>query len=146
MSIRRAVEAHIKFCLDPSFPSTTYAYPVVESLRLADRPIPAIIITAGSAGVAFPEQPDQLGNWKVPVTVVILSNLDATTVDVHSEVGYQVQRILEADSCRRHSKVQGLYVYELSTAPVGQSNEGRRMVTVLNYEAMVNYSPESSSP
>jgi len=146
MSVRRASEAHIAFILQDTYPNATYPHQVVQSLVLTDRPNPAIIVTAGSAQVALPEQPDQYGNWRVPMTVVVMSNLDSFTVDVHDELQWQIQRTLELPSSRHHSRVQGLYVYDLIQTNVGISNEGRRMISVINYDLMVNYSPETSSP
>jgi len=142
MSLRRAVEAHIKFCLDPHF--VTSRYQVVESLRLVDRPIPSIIIVAGAARPALPDLPASYDNWSIPVTVVVNSLIDDTTVDQHNEVSYTLGQVLATKASRFYSTVQGLYVYDIIRGSQGQENEGRKMIAVHNYEAMVNYSPNPS--
>ena len=142
MSLRRAVESHIKFCLDPYF--TNSKYQVVESLRLKDRPLPSIVIVAGAGKPALPELPASYDNWSVPVTGVVNSSIDDTTVDQHNEVSYTLGQVLATKACRFHSTVQGLYVYDIIRGSQGQENEGRKMIAVHNYEAMVNYSPTPS--
>jgi hypothetical protein len=143
MSIRRATEAHVKFCLDPYIPGSGATHTVVESLRVEQKPLPAVVIVSGSANPAMPEFPDSAGNWRVPVTVIVQSSLDDTTTDIHSDVVHLVDRVLRAPSSRFHSKVQGLYVYDIQQGSVGQENEGRRMVSVTNYEVLVNYVPDA---
>jgi hypothetical protein len=145
MSIRRAIEAHVKLVLDPYVPNPAngWAHQVVESLRLADRPMPAVVILAGAAAPAMPEFPDSLGNFKVPITVMVISSIDDTTVDVHSELAHQVSRILQSPTNRGRSKIQGLYIYDTFPGTIGQDNEGRRMISVLNFDSVVNYVPET---
>ena len=145
MSIRRAVEAHIKLVLDPYVPNTGNQWPhqVVESLRLEDRPMPAVIIVAGSASPAFPDLPSSYGNFNIPVTVIVMSSIDETTVDKHSELAHQIARILQNETNRHNSKIQGLRFYDIIAGAVGQENQGRRMVTVLNFDGIVNYMPET---
>lgn len=148
MSIRRAVEAHIKWSLDPYVPDLAkgWSHQVVESLRLEDRPLPAVIITSAAAQPIFDEFPNTYGNWKVPVSVVVMSSLDDTTVDVHSELAYFINRVLKNNDVRTKSKVQGMKLYDIQTSTTGQENDGRRMVNVLNYDVLVNYMPEAPLP
>jgi hypothetical protein len=143
MSIRRAVEAHIKFALDPYIPGNGATHVVVESLRSEERPMPAVVISAGSAQPAMPEFPDSAGNWKVPITVAVMASFDDTTVNIQSDVAHLVSRVLRAHSSRFHSKVTGLYVYDIQQGSTGQDNQGRRMVNVLNFDALVNFVPEA---
>lgn len=140
MSIRRAVEVHIKWCLDPHFANAKHQ--VVESLRLEDRPMPAVIIVASAAAPALNDQPDSLGNYRVPVSIAIMSSLDDTTVDRQNDLIQLVSRVMASPDSKHHSKVEGLYVYDIYQGDVGQQNEGRRLVAGLNFEALVNYSPE----
>lgn len=148
MSIRRAVEAHIKLVLDPYVPSVPngWSHQVVESLRIEDRPMPSVVVVAGSAAPAFSNLVDSLGNYNIPITVIVMSSIDDTTVDKHSELAHQVTRILQNSTNRRMSKVRGLVFYDIIAGSVGQENQGRRMVTVLNFEAIVNYVPEQPIP
>lgn len=145
MSIRRAIEAHVKLVLDPYVPSVANAWThvVVESLRIADRPMPGVVIMAGVASPAFNDLPDSMGNYTLPITIAVMSSIDDTTVDKHSELAHQVGRILQSPAARKNSKIQGLRFYNIIPTNVGQENQGRRMVTVLNYEAIVNYVPET---
>jgi len=145
MSIRRAIEAHVKLVLDPYVPSVPngWTHVVVESLRIADRPMPGVVIMAGVASPAFNDLPDSMGNYTLPITVAVMSSIDDTTVDKHSELAHQVGRILQSPASRKNSKIQGLRFYNIIPTNVGQENQGRRMVTVLNYEAIVNYVPET---
>jgi hypothetical protein len=148
MSIRRAVEAHFKWTLDPYVPDIAkgWGHQVVESLRLEDRPLPAVIITSSAAQPIFEEFPQAHGNWKVPVSVVVMSSLDETTVDVHSELAYFINRVFKNENNRTKSKVQGMKLYDIQTSTTGQENDGRRMVNVLNYDVLVNYMPEDRLP
>jgi hypothetical protein len=144
MSIRRAVEAHVKKVLDPYVPSVPNGWPhqVVESLRLEDRPMPAIIIVAGAAQLALDEFPDAYGNYRVPITVMVMSSIDDTTVDVHSELAHQVGRILQMPTSRGQSTIQGLYLYDIIPGSTGLDKEGRKLMSVLNYDSVVNYMPQ----
>ena len=146
MSIRRAIEAHVKLVLDAYYPSVAATHVVVESLRLEDRPMPAIIVVSGNAVPAFSNLTDSLGNWEVPLTIMVMSSLDDTTVDIHAEVAHQVPRILQQPSARKTSKIQGLYLYNIIPTSTGQENEGRRMITAINFETVVNYIPEAPLP
>ena len=148
MSIRRAVEAHIKWSLDPYVPNLTkgWSHQVVESLRLEGRPMPAVIITSAAATPIFQEFANTYGNWKVPVSVVVMSSLDETTVDVHSELAYFINRVIKNNDVRTKSKVQGMKLYDIQTSTTGQENDGRRMVNVLNFDVLVNYMPEAPLP
>lgn len=143
MSIRRAVEAHIKWSLDPYFVGQPHQ--VFESLRIADKPVPAIVVVAAAAQSALENQPDPRGNYNVPVTVIVMSSIDGpetspTKVDVHANVAHLVGRILNSPGPRGDSqKVEGLYVYNLLPGSVGEENDGRKMISVLNYEAVVCY-------
>ncbi len=144
MSIRRAIEAHVKLVLTPYVPSVPngWTHQVVESLRLEDRPMPSVIIIAGAAQPAMPEFPDSFGNFKVPITVMVISSIDDTTVDRHSELAHQVSRVLQSPANRGVSRIQGLYFYDTFPGAIGQDNEGRRMISVLNFDSVVNYMPE----
>lgn len=148
MSIRRAVEAHVKQVLDPYVPSQAngWTHQVVESLRIADRPLPSVVVIAGMAAPAFPNLPDSFGNYSVPITIAVMSSLDDTTVDSHSELAHQVGRIMTSPAARKSSRIQGLKFYDIIPGSLGQENQGRRMVTVLNYESLVNYVPEQPIP
>lgn len=145
MSIRRAVEAHIKRVIDPYVPNPTngWTHVVVESLRLEDRPMPGVVVMAGAASPAFGNLVDSFGNYNIPVTVVVMSSIDDTTVDKHSELSHQVSRLLQSPTHRRVSKIQGLIFYDIVAGSIGQENQGRRMVTVMNFDAIVNYMPET---
>lgn len=145
MSIRRAIEAHIKLTLDPYVPSVPngWAHQVVESLRLDDRPFPSVVIVAGAASPALEEFPDPQGNYRVPITVMTISSIDDTTVDAHSELGHQIGRILASNDARGKSKIDGLYLYDIIPGSTGLDKEGRKMMTVLNYDSIVNYMPQT---
>ena len=145
MSIRRAVEAQVKFTLDEYIPSPAdgYTHQVVESLRLEDRPLPAVIIVAGTSTPALDSLPDSLGNFKIPMTVIVMSSLDETTVDKHSELSNLISRIMRMPTSRFENRVEGLHIYDITQGTIGQENEGRRMIAVLNFDMVVNYMPEA---
>lgn len=144
MSIRRAIEAQFKWTLDPFFQNGSHQ--VVESLRTEDRPFPAIIIVAGQATSAIPDQPDNLGNYKITVSVIVMSSYDETSVNAHTSIVYQVTNIFRNIESRRKSRVKGLHIYDLNPGSVGEAHEGRKLSSVLNFDAMVNYAPISETP
>ena len=144
MSIRRAIEAQFKWTLDPFFQNGSHQ--VVESLRTEDRPFPAIIIVAGQANSAIPEQPDNLGNYKIQVSVIVLSSYDETTVNAHTSIVYDITNIFRNIESRRKSRVKGLHIYDLMPGSVGEALEGRKLSSVLNFDAMVNYAPTTETP
>ena len=144
MSIRRAVEAQFKWTLDPFFQNGTH--PVVESLRTEDRPFPAIVIVAGQATSALPEQPDNLGNYKIPVSVIVMSSYDETSVNAHTSIVYQITNIFRNIESRRKARVKGLHIYDLVPGAVGEAHEGRKLSSVLNFDALVNYAPIAIEP
>jgi len=143
MSIRRAVEAHIKWSLDPHFVGSPYQ--VFESLRIADKPVPAIVVVAAAAQSALENQPDPRGNYNVPVSVIVMTSIDGpettpTKVDYHANIAHKVGRILNSPGPRGHSQqVSGLFVYNLLPGSIGEENDGRKMISVLNYDAVVCY-------
>lgn len=144
MSIRRAIEAQIKWTLDPHFQGGSHE--IVESLRTEARPFPAIIIVAGQATSAIPEQPDNLGNYRISVSVIVMSSYDETSVNAHTSIVYQITNIFRNIQNRRKSRVQGLHIYDIAPGPVGEAHEGRKLSSVLNFDAMVNYAPIAETP
>ena len=144
MSIRRAIEANFKWTLDPHFQNGSHQ--IVESLRTEDRPFPAIVIVAGQAVSAIPEQPDNLGNYKISVSVIVMSSYDETTVNAHTSIVYEITNIFRNIPNRRKSRVKGLHIYDISPGPVGEAHEGRKLSSVLNFDAMVNYAPIAETP
>lgn len=138
-SLRRAVEAHIKWCLDPFFANTKHQ--IVESMRLEDRNVNTVVVVGGAARPAFPELPTSEGNWNVPITVMLMSSIDDTTVDSHNEMSHTISNALARSDARHKSKVQGLVVYDVIQGSMGEENEGRKFITVHNYEVLVNYQP-----
>jgi hypothetical protein len=144
MSIRRAIEAQFKWTLDPFFQNGTHQ--VVESLRTEDRPFPAIVIVAGQAVSAIPEQPDNLGNYRIPVSVIVMSSYDETSVNAHTSIVYQLTNVFRNISSRRKSRVKGLHIYDIIPGAVGEASEGRKLSSVLNFDAMVNYAPIAEAP
>jgi uncharacterized protein (DUF2164 family) len=105
--------------------------------------MPGVVVMAGAASPAFGNLVDSFGNYNIPVTVVVMSSIDDTTVDKHSELSHQVSRLLQSPTHRRVSKIQGLIFYDIVAGSIGQENQGRRMVTVMNFDAIVNYMPET---
>ena len=83
MSVKRALEFNFKVRLNEVFEGTKYA--VTESARLERRELPCIIINAQDS-VAFEEHPDVQNNFDVNVEILILSNIDETTIDEHLTV------------------------------------------------------------
>lgn len=141
MSIRRAVEAHVKLVLEPYKVEKAYPHTIVESLRNDDRPMPAVIVMAGAAEPAFENLPDSLGNWNLPITVLVMSSIDDTTVDQHTELVNLVSDVMTLAKSRHQSKIQGLYFYEIAQGKIGHENNGRKMTAVINFTAIVNYKP-----
>lgn len=141
MSIRRAVEAHVKAVLDPYKTENGYPHVIVESLRNEDRPMPAVIIMAGAAEPAFDNLPQSLGNWNLPITVLVMSSIDDTTIDQHTELVNLISDVMVLPSSRHKSTIEGLYFYEISQGRIGHENQGRKMTAVINFTATVNYKP-----
>ena len=144
MSIRRAIEAHFKWTIDPIVGSCKHE--VVESLRTERKPFPAIVVVAGAANSALPEQPDNYGNLRIPMTVVVISSYDETTVNEHTGLVYAITNIFRNIEHRRRSKVVGLHIYDIFPGSVGESHEGRKLTSVLNFDALVNYAPIEITP
>jgi hypothetical protein len=139
MSIRRAIEAHVKLSTEAY--KGTFPHTFVESLQKADRPLPGVIVMAGAADPALDNQPDSLSNWNVPVTILVMSSIDDTTVDQHSELVNTISNVMSLPSSRRQSKIQGLYIYNIAQSNIAHENQGRRMTAVMNFTATVNYKP-----
>ena len=139
MSIRRAVEYNMKVRIEPSFQGSKY--PVIESLRQEERPIPAIIIVAGDASPSF-DIGDYTGNYTVPFNVMIFSNVDTETVDEHNNTVQQVIGILRDSTVRSQSVIKGLYLYAIHTQSIMEDNSDRKMGVILGYQAIVNYAPD----
>lgn len=146
MSIRRAVEAHAKIVIQPHKVARAFPHTIVESLRSDDRPLPAVIIMAGSASPAFENLPDSLGNWNLPITILVMSSIDDTTVDQHTELANLISDIMVLPASRKDSTIQGLHFYEISQGPIGHENNGRKMTAVINLTATVNYKPLNWTP
>lgn len=146
MSIRRAVEYHIKECLTRGLATDFPNYGVVESLRQEERPMPCIIIIAGGGDPALPNLPDSYMNYTVGVTIMIMASVDKETVDGISEVAHTIQGIMRERVTRKESWVQGLYLYEIEGGGVGEENEGRDMGIGLNYTVLCNYDPDYVEP
>ena len=103
--------------------------------------MPSIVVMSGVGSPALPELPDSFDNWKVPVTIIVMSSIDESTVDEHSDIVYLIGQVLAKLSARHKSKVQGLFVYDIVKGSTGEENEGRKMITVVNCETLVNYAP-----
>jgi hypothetical protein len=73
-----------------------------------------------------------------------MSSIDETTVDEHTEVVYLIGQVLSKSATRHQSKVMGLYVYDIIKGSTGEENEGRKMISVINCDTLVNYSPTPS--
>lgn len=143
MSVENAIESHIKQCLDDYIPFPGVTHQVVESYRLSDRPLPAVIVQAGAANKAFPNRPDQLGNYRIPVQIVVLSSIDeGNTLEKHMDVADKVAAVMTKTSNRFVSRVQGLHLYDVAFDSQGRDRNGRKMISVLNYTIHCNYSPE----
>ena len=139
MSIRRAVEAHVKLSTEAF--KGTFPHTYVESLRNQDRPLPGVIVMAGAADPAFDNQPDSLSNWNVPVTILVMSSIDDTTIDQHSELVNTISNVMSLPSSRKYSKIEGLYIYNIAQSNIAHENQGRRMTAIMNFNATVNYKP-----
>jgi len=139
MSIRRAVEYNMKVRIEPSFQGSDYQ--VVESLRQAERPLPAIILVAGDATPAY-DIGDYTGNYNVPFNIVIFSNVDKQTVDQHNNVVQSIIGIMRDPATRMQSVIQGLYLYAIHSDGIMEENADRKMGTILAFTAVVNYAPD----
>lgn len=147
MSIRRAVEYHIKAVIAEELAKQEYngafdTYQVIESLRQEERPLPSVIVIAGEATQAFKDLPDSYGNYYVTVSILCLSSVDKETVDNFSNVAYYVQKVMREEQARKASRVLGLYLYEIESGSIGEDNEGRDMGAGINYTVVCNYTPE----
>jgi hypothetical protein len=141
MSLRRAVEFNFKERLQRAFEGTRYA--VVEGVSNKERPNPCIIVLAGEGTSAFPNLSDSLGNYNCDVSIIVLSSLDVDGVDQHNDAVDIVSRTLSGRDVRKVSLVENLYLYDFIKISVAESNEpeGRKIGTVFNYKATVNYYP-----
>ena len=72
MSIRRAIEYNMKTRIEGYLNNTKY--PVIESQRQEERPIPCVLIVAGDATPAF-DIGEHTGNYEIPFNIVIISSL-----------------------------------------------------------------------
>ena len=144
MSIRRAVEYHIKWCIEEEIATDFPDFEVVESLRQEERPLPAIIVTAGAAAPLFSDLPDSLGNYAVSASALVLSNVHKDTVDNHSEVAYRIRKKMAEVFSRKASRVMGLYLYEIEQGGIGEDNDGNQMGTGINFRVLCNYNPEAT--
>lgn len=142
MSIRRAVEYHLKWCIEEEIKQDFPDFEVVESLRQEERPLPVVLITAGEAEPMLGDQPDSLGNYSVSVSALVLSNVHKDTVDNHSEVAHRIRRKMSEVFSRKASRVMGLYLYEIEQGGIGEDNDGHQMGTGINFRVLCNYQPE----
>jgi hypothetical protein len=143
MSIRRAVEFHIKAVIQEALLATHPTLPVVESLRQEERPIPSVVVLAGQAEPMLPDQPISERNFAVTVSVVYLSSVDKDTVNLHSDVGEAIQEVMRLRSSRKISRIENLHLYEIEDGAVGEENDGRQMGTGLNYKVLCHYDPSA---
>ena len=139
MSIRRAVEYNMKTRIERYLVNTKF--PVIESQRQEERPIPCVLIVAGDATPAF-NTSEYTGNYEIPFNVVIISSLDKTTVDEHDNVVQTVLAVMRDKDTRTKSVIKDLYLYGVHHNSSSEDNGDRRMGMILNYTAVVNYSPD----
>ena len=141
MSLRRAVELNFKERLQRAFEGTRYT--VVEGVSNKERPNPCVVVLAGEATAAFPNLSDSLGNYNCDVSIIILSSLDVDGVDQHNDAANIVSSTLSGRDIRKVSLVENLYLYDFVRLSVAESNEpeGRKIGTVFNYRATINYNP-----
>lgn len=142
MSIRRAVEYHIKWCIEEEIKQDFPDFEVVESLRQEERPLPCVIITAGEAEPLFSDLPDSLNNYAVTASALVMSNVHKDTVDNHSEVAYRIRKKMSEVFSRKASRVLGLYIYDIEQGGIGEDNDGNQMGTGLNFRVLCHYDPE----
>jgi hypothetical protein len=139
MSIRIALEQHIKNRLDESLAGSKYE--VVESLRNKERPVPSVVIVAGMATPCF-NLSDITGNYTIPVSVVILSSIDKTSIDEHNNVVQTVIEKMRQHDTRRVSTIKNLHIYQIDSQAIAQDNSDRKMGVSIEYNCTVNYSTE----
>jgi hypothetical protein len=142
MSLRRAIELNYKSRLENSFVGS--AYKVVEGVSKEERPSPVIIVLAGEGQSALPEMSDDLGNFICDVSIIIMSSIDVDGVDQHNDAVWRVSSCLATREAKRISVVEGLYIYDFVRTSQGESNDEtqRKIGSVFNYRATVNYNPK----
>lgn len=142
MSLRRSIEYHFKQCIE-SYIGTNYpTFTVIESLRQEERPVPCVLIVAGSAEPAFTSDlADSERNFTVPVSVLVMSSVDKDTVDNHSDVAIEVWECMRNRTNRKTSRVIGLHLYDIEDGSQGEDNEGRQMGSGLNFRVVCHYDP-----
>ncbi len=139
MSIRRAIEYNMKTRIEGYLNNTKY--PVIESQRQEERPIPCVLIVAGDATPAF-DIGEHTGNYEIPFNIVIISSLDKSTVDEHDSVVQSVLAIMRDPKTRTKSLIKNLYLYAVHQNSTSEDNGDRRMGMIIGFTAVVNYSPD----
>ena len=140
MSIRIALEQHIKNRLDEVLKDSKYQ--VLESLRNKERPIPCVIVVSGVASPAF-NLSDLSGNYNCPLSIVVLSSIDKTTIDEHNNVVQAIIEKMRSHDTRRVSTVNNLHLYQIDSQTIAQDNSDRKMGVLLDYACVINYQTES---
>lgn len=139
MSIRIALEQHIKNRLDEVLKDSKYQ--VLESLRNKERPIPCVIIASGIANPAF-NLGDLSGNYNCPLSVIVLSSIDKTSIDEHNNVVQIIIEKMRSYETRRVSTIKNLHLYQIDSQTIAQDNADRKMGVVLEYNCVLNYQTE----
>ena len=141
MSLRRAIELNFKSRIEPFFEGTRYK--VVEGVSREERPSPVIIVLAGEGQAALTDLSDTLGNYNCDVSIIIMSSLDVDGVDQHNDAVERISKLFSEREARKVSLVDGLHIYDFMKVSVGEANDEpmRKIGTVFNYRAVVNYSP-----
>jgi hypothetical protein len=136
MSVKRALEFNFKARLDEVFEGTKYA--VTESARLERRELPCIIINAQDS-VAFEEHPDAQNNFDVQVEILVLSNIDETTIDEHLTAVDKCLDKMQEKSVRTQSRIKYLYLYGTYFVNTIEEYEERKIGTSITYKVHCNY-------
>ena len=136
MSVKRALEFNFKVRLDEVFEGSRYA--VTESARLERRELPCIIINAMDA-VAFEDHPANQNNFDVNVEILVLSNIDETTVDEHLNVVDKCLEKMAEKEVSTRSRIKYLTLYGTYFVNTIEEYEDRKIGTSINYKIHCNY-------
>lgn len=132
---------NFKTRLERAFEGTRYT--VVEGVSNKERPNPCVVVLAGEGTSPFQNLSDSLGNYNCDVSIVIISSIDVDGVDQHNDAVNIVSRTLSGRDIRKVSLVENLFLYDFIKLSVAEANEPeqRKIGTVFNYRAVVNYFP-----
>lgn len=139
MSIRRAVELNFKNKIEAVLAGSRYT--VLESVRNEDRPMPYVLVMAGTATNPFEGMAAADGNYMVEMSVVVMTNIDTGSIDEHNDVCQKVGRLMADKTVRRESSVDGLYLYDVIKTSAGEANQDRKMGYGMNFKVVANYTP-----